>query len=204
VPGLLALPNLLPLRRGRRLMTTAIPLMWQGTLLYPIPGHPGYAVSEDGRVWSAWRSTGRPTYTQVIRHNFWKALKAQRRPQDGRRRFTVKAADGSYRRCYASHLVLETFVGPRPQGAEACHNDGDCTNDARDNLRWDTSVNNKADMAVHGTRLRGERHPRSKLTNRDIDVVLRCREAGEPFRKIAARFGVSPQRVYQICKKGKR
>ena len=46
---------------------------------------------------------------------------------------------------YVHHLVLEAFVGLRPQGTEACHSDGDATNNRLDNLRWDTSESNKAD-----------------------------------------------------------
>ena len=178
--------------------------LWQGVTLYAIPGHPGYAASEDGRIWSAWRSTGRPQMKQVIREDAWKELKPEIRKVDGRGRFTLKAADGSYRRRYASHLILETFVGPRPDGMEACHNNGDCTNDSRHNLRWDTSKNNKADMATHGTRLAGERHPKAKLTDRDVTVVLQRRREGESLRQIARRFGVTAQRIHQICKKGRR
>ncbi|MFQ5735127.1 MAG: sigma factor-like helix-turn-helix DNA-binding protein [Planctomycetaceae bacterium] len=177
---------------------------WQGVVLHAIPGHPGYAASEDGRIWSAWRFTGRPQLKQMIRKDAWKELKPDIRRIDGRRRFTLKAADGTYRRKYASHFILETFVGPRPDGMEACHNNGDCTNDSRDNLRWDTSKNNKADMAAHGTRPSGERHPNAKLTDRDVTVVLQRRREGETPSQIARQFGVTVQRVQQICKKGRR
>ena len=48
-------------------------------------------------------------------------------------------------------LVLEAFVGPCPEGMEGCHNDGDASNNALSNLRWDTSSANKQDMIRHGT-----------------------------------------------------
>lgn len=46
---------------------------------------------------------------------------------------------------YVHHLVLEAFVGLRPQGTEACHWDGDATNNRLENLRWGTSSDNTAD-----------------------------------------------------------
>lgn len=52
---------------------------------------------------------------------------------------------------YVHTLVLEAFTSPRPEGLEACHNDGDATNNTVDNLRWDTRKANAADALRHGT-----------------------------------------------------
>lgn len=49
-------------------------------------------------------------------------------------------------------VVLEAFVGPRPPGMEACHNDGDKSNNALSNLRWDTKKANEFDAVRHGAR----------------------------------------------------
>lgn len=49
----------------------------------------------------------------------------------------------------AVHLyVLETFVGPRPEGMQACHGDGDPANNRLSNLRWDTCSNNNLDKRI--------------------------------------------------------
>ncbi|OCB56172.1 hypothetical protein A5722_14855 [Mycobacterium vulneris] len=48
-------------------------------------------------------------------------------------------------------LVLAAFVGPRPDGLEACHGDGDPSNNHVDNLRWDTRSANVLDSVKHGT-----------------------------------------------------
>ena len=48
-------------------------------------------------------------------------------------------------------LVLEAFVGPRPEGMEACHWDGNPRNNRRDNLRWGTRSSNRQDAVRHGT-----------------------------------------------------
>lgn len=52
---------------------------------------------------------------------------------------------------YVHTLVLEHFVGPRPEGHEACHGDGNGMNNRIDNLRWDTHKSNMADSIEHGT-----------------------------------------------------
>jgi hypothetical protein len=47
-------------------------------------------------------------------------------------------------------LVLDAFVGPRPVGLVACHNDGDHCNNHVSNLRWDTYSSNSYDKVKHG------------------------------------------------------
>jgi hypothetical protein len=49
------------------------------------------------------------------------------------------------------HLVLIAFVGPRPEGFDGCHNDGNPANNCLDNLRWDTPSGNMRDKRKHGT-----------------------------------------------------
>lgn len=57
-------------------------------------------------------------------------------------------------------LVLEAFVGPCPDGMEACHGpDRDQTNNRLSNLRWGTSSENNFDRVRHGT------HPRARWTH---------------------------------------
>jgi hypothetical protein len=48
-------------------------------------------------------------------------------------------------------LVLEAFVGPRPTGFHACHNNGNSSDNRLINLRWDTVSANQADKKTHGT-----------------------------------------------------
>ena len=47
-------------------------------------------------------------------------------------------------------LVLEAFVGPRPDGMHACHNDGNRLNNSVSNLRWDTITENNRDIVRQG------------------------------------------------------
>ena len=52
---------------------------------------------------------------------------------------------------YSVHrLVLEAFVGPCPEGMEACHWDDNPTNNQLENLRWDTHRENVKDRIRNG------------------------------------------------------
>ncbi len=52
---------------------------------------------------------------------------------------------------YVHALVLTAFVGPRPEGMECCHWDGNRLNAELGNLRWDTHSENQYDQVRHGT-----------------------------------------------------
>jgi hypothetical protein len=43
-------------------------------------------------------------------------------------------------------MVLQAFVGPRPEGLVACHYDDDKSNNTLQNLRWDTQAANIFDQ----------------------------------------------------------
>lgn len=92
-------------------------------------------------------------------------------------------------------LVLETFVDPKPEGCEACHEDGNPENSSLSNLRWDTPKNNAKDRDRHGTTPRGRTHGMVRLHEND---VLRIRRSLGSQREIAARFGISQQHVSDI------
>lgn len=49
-------------------------------------------------------------------------------------------------------LVALAFHGPRPEGADVCHNDGDRQNNRADNLRYDTRSENNRDITRQGRR----------------------------------------------------
>jgi len=48
-------------------------------------------------------------------------------------------------------LVAEAFLGPRPEEMNACHKDGDSTNNVPANLYWGTQLQNIRDKVRHGT-----------------------------------------------------
>ncbi len=104
---------------------------------------------------------------------------------------------GKERRQFRLHcLVLEAFVGPRPSGMQGCHRDDDKENNALSNLRWDTPQGNIADR----TPINGEVNPNAKLTDEQTAEIRRRRIAGESGVKLAAEFGLTRTRIYQIAK----
>jgi len=85
-------------------------------------------------------------------------------------------------------LVLEAFVGPRPENCQVRHLDGDPSNNRLDNLAWGTKAENEADKIKHGTLLCGTANPSSKLTDAD---VLAIRASNKRQIDLAQTYGVS-------------
>jgi hypothetical protein len=48
-------------------------------------------------------------------------------------------------------LVMEAFEGPRPEGLEVCHRNGDGSDNRKANLYYGTSSDNRRDRVAHGT-----------------------------------------------------
>lgn len=103
--------------------------------------------------------------------------------------------------CYVHTLVLTAFVGPRPDGMEACHfPDPDPMNNRIDNLRWGTSTENGADMVKHGTSTRGEKNPAAKFTEADIQQIFALRRQGLIYPQIANVMGCHRNHVGKILR----
>lgn len=92
------------------------------------------------------------------------------------------------------HLVLLTFVGPRPTGAVVMHLDDDANNNAVTNLRWGTPQENMRDMV---SKTRGGTQ---KLSVAQVQEIASRRSGGESGASLAREFGVSVQRVCDIYK----
>lgn len=164
----------------------------------PIPGWPYYDVSDWGRVQSyrggpAGKSGGQGRrgirLTPVI-------IRGQI-VTDGRRRITLSRnlPDGSSeKQIFAAHvLVLMAFVGPCPEGMEACHGpDRNPLNNRLSNLRWDTRRENAIDRLNH------DRHWCRKLAGSDIPEIWRRLVRGDRSTDVARDFGVTTQTISAI------
>jgi hypothetical protein len=106
--------------------------------------------------------------------------------------------DGKCRRFTVHSLVATAFLGPRPEGMECCHGDGNVFNNNLTNLRWDTPVANAADKRKHGTYLCGARCHAAKLTEEKVRDVRRRLAEGESGHSIAKHYGVSHKTIYRI------
>ena len=93
---------------------------------------------------------------------------------------------------YVHHVVCEVFRGPRPDGAQVRHLDGNRFNNAADNLVWGTPSENYRDRLRHGTDHRGAKGPKAKLTNELVAAMRSVRaEQGWSYARIGRAFGVS-------------
>jgi hypothetical protein len=128
-----------------------------------VSGYEGlYEVSDLGRVRSRDRAVPHRSLGQITLKG--KVLK----PYRNRYGYPVVSLsrEGRVVRGRAVHrIVLDAFVGSRREGMEACHGDGNKTNNRLSNLRWDTSSENKFDVVRHGTHamVLRERCPRGHL-----------------------------------------
>lgn len=140
----------------------------------PVPGYEGlYAVSDLGRVRSldALVRVGGGG-SRLRRGRVLKQALHRARAENYVRPSVHLSRENESALRKVAQLVLEAFVGPKPEGKMAAHGDGDPLNNRLDNLRWATPQENADDMIAHGTRQYGSRHPRSKITE---DQVLEIR-----------------------------
>lgn len=114
----------------------------------PIPGWDEfYEVSGLGRVRTIERRAWCPRGA-----GFWRTVPAKvLKPLPARGYYRVALCrDGRREWRLVHHLVLLAFVGPRPDGLEACHYDDDPANNNLGNLRWDTRSANHLDRTRNG------------------------------------------------------
>ena len=95
-------------------------------------------------------------------------------------------------------LVLEAFVGSRPAGHHACHNNGIRTDARVENLRWGTPTENAADKYLHGTVVYGDAHWNTKVSDGDVERIRETIKFGAVQNDLAALYGVSIATISQI------
>lgn len=163
-----------------------------------IPGWEGlYQVSDAGRV----RSLDR----RILCDSRWggkeyrtykgKLLKSHKNP-DGYNCIALTEARNTLGH-FVHVLVALAFIGPKREGMQVCHRDGNPSNDNLSNLRYGTQKENYEDSIRHGTAAIGSRNKNSKLTE---DAVRWIRQHGNDKTRVylAAKFGVSTVTIYRI------
>ena len=155
-----------------------------------IPEFTGYEVSNFGRIRSYWKSNG-PYKNSIVDS-------AQRINQLSIERsgyLIVNLSKNGMKNVIRVHrLVLLAFIGPCPNGMEACHNDGNRRNNHLSNLRWDTRLNNIWDTIKHG------HHRSRKLTNEQVANIIQLYESGMTQTEIAKRHCISQPYVSEIVR----
>lgn len=113
-----------------------------------IPGWEGiYQVSNQGRI----RSLG-------VGNRKGKILKPAPYGRDRRHLGVSLWRNNKGKTMKVHRLVASAFIGPCPDGAEVCHNDGDGFNNRLSNLRYDSQSENVRDRIRHGTHHQKNKH----------------------------------------------
>ena len=158
----------------------------------PIPDFPGYEVSDHGRVRSYHRHAAGYSGTA------WEIADTPRRILKGAYKvkgyqFVSLGRDGNCYTRMVHRLALEVFVGPCPDGQEACHNDGNPRNNHLSNLRYDSHVANMQDASEHGTLI-----GTSKLSEPEVLKLRTDYAEGKPTRQLADELSIAPGTVNNI------
>lgn len=167
--------------RGRAI----VPGPWDDEEWRPIAGYEGYDVSDWGRVRSYWVRHGRDV--RLVPDS--KLMKATH----GCRHISLrKSGCLKGKSLTIAALVLEAFVGPRPDGMFALHRNDNRNDNRLENLYWGTPSENCIDMLRNGI------HAKAKLSESDIPEIWSRLLRNEPMTAVARDYGVRPAIIGNI------
>lgn len=139
-----------------------------------VPGYPGYKASRTGQVLGPRGAVLRPM-KMTTGHLY--------------------VITGNRRKLWVHHAVLLAYVGPRPEGQECRHLDGNPRHNHADNLAWGTRLENVRDKARHGTEPYGEAKPNHRITT---DQARAIRLDNRASRVVGRDYGISHTAVLRI------
>ena len=106
---------------------------------------------------------------------------------------------GGKKRSMAVHSVVALgFIGPRPEGMNVNHKNGNKTDNRPENLEYTTPKQNTQHALRNGLLAVGERQGSSKLTDDGVREIRRLHSLGESPTKTAKKFKVSKGCVEQV------
>ena len=161
----------------------------------PIPCFPDYEVSDDGGFRS-YRISGQ--HDGRLRRVVPKEHSGSA-DGDGYTRIALRGPDGARTKMGLHAAVLRAFAGPPGPGEEASHLNGVKTDNRRANLKWETSEQNNARKAAHGTIARGVRLAQSKLDPDRVRSMRALRLDGWNWCALGRQFGVSRSTARSVC-----
>lgn len=170
---------------------TFIPADFRATAaeVRPVPGHPGYYASSDGRV-----------YSQLSGRTVMRELKPQPGGKNGRYRYVSLGQD------YKSgvhQIIALTFIPMPPElvgvpNVIVHHLNNVGHDNAASNLEYRTQAANLAARYEHGTAPIGRRNHNARLRVKDVRRIRSRRARRESCGSIARSFGLCRQHVHRI------
>lgn len=149
-----------------------------------------YEVSSDGRVRRATKGQGTVQWQEIKRHT---------QTSNGYPNVRLRK-NGKTHTVSVHTLVASAFLGPRPDGLQIRHLDGDRMNASSVNLCYGTAHENAADKIRHGKSFfTGTSNPKSKLSIGQVKEIRELRSAGTDVNTICLRYGLARSTVYRIA-----
>lgn len=158
----------------------------------PIPDYLGYFATKTGRIFS-----------RISRGGKGKLFERAPQKHTSGYRYLVLAQNKKPKVRFIHHLILETFVGPRPTPLHECdHYDGNRTNNNLRNLKWVTRKENIHSTMRRGKHTMGESHGMAKLTEQKVLKIRMMAATGKySFRGLARMFNVTDGMIHNIVKR---
>ncbi len=149
-----------------------------------IPNHSGYMVSNMGRVISFLRRAKTRGAQYYVSNE--PAFLRLHPDTSGHLKASLRG------KTHLVHvLVLNAFVGPKPDGLECRHLDDNKAHNHLTNLKWDTRSRNMLDRIINGILV-------PRLSDGDILTIKDRLAVGHSQRSIAKDFGVCQQMISRV------
>lgn len=85
---------------------------------------------------------------------------------------------------YVHRMVMETFIGPCPEGMEVSHLNGKAGDNRLANLTYESKKANHARKVSHQTDYGGQRNPAAKLTPEQVSEIRKSNLSETQLEKI--------------------
>jgi hypothetical protein len=164
------------------------------------PRNPDYRVGNDGSIWTKYHSTNKKIGRRFI-YDTWR-MRATTLSRLGYERLNL-LVNGKWTQCRVHAVVLETFVGPRPEGMECRHLNDIKTDNRAENLCWGTKTENHEDQRYNKgyVDISGSRNPKAKIRIEDVKLLKSGRDFTlEEKKEIARRNNITLQSIYKIIR----
>ncbi len=158
-----------------------------------------YQVSDSGGVRSVDRIVTYERGKANRRHKLQGKRLKQITDKDGYKKVWL-GRKGQGKMHFVHTLVLNSFVGPRPESLVARHLDGVSSNNLKENLCWGTWEEQAADRRKHGTAPIGDNHHRTKIKSTSIPDIKNRLQQGETQKSIAKTYGVGRMTIQRIVR----
>ncbi len=156
-----------------------------------IPGYDGYQVSDFGNVRSFFKKGNH-------KHKLGQEARTLKLVNNRGYRTVSLPMNGKYRHRGVHGLVMLAFSGPRPDGQEVAHLNGQPSDNRRENLAYVTHVENESHKVAHGTNGLGERNSRAVLQGWQVAEIKFLAGKSVPQGKIASLFDISHKTVNEV------